>query len=403
MRIKKVFMSAAVALFVQCLSAQKQTKPNYSTLLAESVIKNNPQVWTTDFQKTPKWGYVEGLVCQSLQQLSEHTGNNKYYNYVKETYTDLLVDASGTIKGYNMETFRLDDINSGKILFSLYKKTKDERYLKAIETLHDQLKKQPRVAEGGFWHKKVYPNQMWLDGLYMGLPFYAQYATIFKDSDAFDDITNQLLLAQKHLKDSKTGLYYHGWDSSKSVYWANPETGLSKNFWGRGVGWLYMALVDVLEYLPHDHKNYAKVALMFQYLSKDLIRVQDKDSGVWFQVLDYPKREGNYLESTGSVMFAYGLCKGMQLGVLDASYLKPARSAYKGIFRNFVKEAKNGTLEITSCCAGAGLGPADNLVRNGTYEYYISEAVRSNDGKAIGPLIMTCIIAENNPKWNMNN
>lgn len=404
LKISKYFFGAisAVVLTGFPIEIQAQNQKNsFAVQLAESVIKNNPNAWMTDFNDKPLWGYVQGLVCQSLQEVSKQTGNPKYFDYVKNTYTDLLIDDQGNVNGYKMESFKLDDVNSAKLLFSLYEKTKNERYSAAIEKFHEQLKKHPRISEGGYWHKKVYPNQMWLDGLYMGLPFYAQYATIYKDPEAFDDISNQLLLAQKHIKDSKTGLYYHGWDASKTVYWADPKTGLSKNFWGRGVGWLYMALVDVLEFLPENHKNREQLVTMYQELTDAIVKVQDKNSGVWYQVLDFPNREGNYLESTASSMFVYGLSKGIQLGVLDTSYLKPLKKGYKGILKSFIKISDDGLVEITSCCAGAGLGPANNPVRDGSYEYYIKEGKRSNDGKAIGPLIMTSLLIEKNPQWNI--
>ncbi|WP_433831220.1 glycoside hydrolase family 88/105 protein [Flavobacterium anhuiense] len=388
-------------LFGTAVVLSQNQKKVFSVQLAESVMYNNAAAWMTDFNPKPVWGYVQGLVCLSLQEVSKEKNDPKYFDYVKNTYVDLLINEKGTIEGYQPETFKLDDINSGKILFSLYEKTKDERYRIAIEKLHEQLKKQPRITEGAFWHKKVYPNQVWLDGLYMGLPFYAQYAVTFGDAQAFDDITSQLLTVQKHLKDPKTGLYYHGWDASKTVYWADPKTGLSQNFWGRGVGWLYMALIDVLEYLPANHKDRKAIELMFQNLTDDLVKVQDPATGVWFQVLNYPKRDGNYREATGSAMFVYGLAKGLQLKVLDKKHFKTLKKAYSGFQKEFIKIDGNKQIEITSCCAGAGLGPADNLVRNGTYDYYIHEAVRSNDGKAIGPFIMACLILEKHPQWTI--
>ncbi len=377
---------------------QHQKKP-FSVQLAEAVMYNNPDAWMTDFQSKPVWGYVQGLAALSLQQVSKEKNEPKYFDYVKNTYADVLINEKGGINGYRLESFKLDDINSGKILFSLYEKTKDERYSIAIEALHEQLKKHPRIEQGAFWHKKIYTSQVWLDGLYMGLPFYAQYAVTFGDPLAFDDITGQLLTVQKYLKDSKTGLYYHGWDAGKTVYWADPKTGLSQNFWGRGVGWLYMALIDVLEYLPANHKDRKALKVMFQDLTDALINVQDPDTGVWFQVLNYPKRAGNYREATASAMFVYGLAKGIQLEVLNKKYLKNLKKAYSGFRKEFIKIDASKQIEITSCCAGAGLGPADNLVRNGTYDYYIHEAVRSNDGKAIGPFIMACLMLEKHPQW----
>ncbi|MCW3787979.1 glycoside hydrolase family 88/105 protein [Plebeiibacterium sediminum] len=399
----RIIAGCLILLFVQCESGKKKEKSqiSYSVQLAEAVMQNNPKAWMTDFRSKPRWGYVEGLVCQALINVSEQKESPKYYNYVKDTYVDVLIDSAGYISGYKKESFKLDDINSGKILFPFYAKTNDERYRAAIEILRDQITDQPRIEEGGFWHKQVYTNQMWLDGLYMGLPFYAQYATMYGDTLGLNDITSQLLLVKKHLKDGATGLYYHGWDASKKVYWADPDTGLSENFWGRGVGWLYMALVDVLDFIPKNHKDYNELVLMFQDLTDAIIQFQQEDSGLWWQVMDCPDREGNYQEATASCMFAYGIFKGIQNGLLSNRYLAFAKKAYHGIFKNLVQKDQNGNLEIIDCCAGAGLGPADNPVRDGSYEYYIKEKIRSNDGKAIGPLIMTCLLVENNPDWKV--
>ena len=402
--MKKALLLPILAFFlVNCSGTKKsnnqskETHKPYSVLMAESVINNNPEAWMVDFQSKPKWGYVQGLVGKALLQVGDKTNDQKYFDYIKETYADVLIDSVGNIIGYNKEDFNIDKINSGKILFTLYEKTGDERYKKAIETLRDQLRDHPRVSEGGFWHKKIYTNQMWLDGLYMGTPFYAQYVATYGDSANFDDITNQFLLVEKHLKDPKTGLYYHGWDESKSVFWADPETGLSKNFWGRGIGWLYMAIVDVLDYLPEDHPDRPKLVNMFRELTDAVIQFQQDDSGVWYQVMDMPDREGNYLESTCSSMFAYGMIKGIEMGILDDRYIEPAMKAYNGILTTFIQTDENGNLELTSGCSGAGLGPAGNTRRDGTFEYYISEPVRSNDGKGVGPFIMTSLMVEDNP------
>ncbi len=398
------FISCLVLLCIQCHSNSNHEdhKTLYSVQLAEAVMSNNPEAWMTDFNNKPKWGYVQGLVCQSLLKVSQQYGDSKYFEYVKNTYADVLIDSTGHIKGYHKNSFKLDDINSGKILFTLYNKSGEQRYRTVLDILRDQLRDQPRVAEGGFWHKQVYTHQMWLDGLYMGLPFYAQYITTYGDKTNFDDITSQLLLVKKHLKDETTGLYYHGWDATKEIYWADPETGLSKNFWGRGVGWLYMAIVDVLDYLPKNHKDYNEVVAMFQDLTDALIQFQQENSGLWYQVPNYPNREGNYIEATASCMFTYGMFKGIQNGILSDKYLVYAQKAYQGIFKDLVRKDVNGNLEIINCCAGAGLGPANNPARDGSYEYYIKEKIRTNDGKAIGPLIMTCLMVENNPDWKIN-
>ncbi len=376
----------------------QEQKP-WSVAMADSEIKRNPSAWMLDFRETPHWGYVNGLVCSAMLKVWEDTEDQKYYNYVL-SYADTLIDKNGDIKGYNKSSFNIDQVNSVKILFSLYETSKDERYKKAIETLYDQLKDQPRVPEGGFWHKKVYENQMWLDGIFMGTPFYAQYAATYGVDSAFNDIALQFELIEKHARDSETGWYYHGWDASKSVYWADPETGLSKNFWGRGVGWLYMALIDVLDFFPKDHPKRKALEAQFIDLSNTIVKNQDERLGVWYQVLDQPDREGNYPEATCSTMFVYGLLKGVEKNILDDSFITPAKKGYEGILENLIKVHEDGEVELLNCCAGAGLGPADNPVRDGTYDYYINEAKRSNDGKGTAPFIMASLILENSEKLN---
>jgi len=405
--MKKILVIGLLAFVVlQCGGTKSNNKSEssspekYSVLMAESVMNLNPEAWMVDYQSRPKWGYVQGLVSSAFLKLWEQTGDKKYFDYVKDGYADVLIDSTGNIIGYKKEDFNIDNINSGKMLFTLYSETGDERYRKVIETLRDQLRDHPRVSEGGFWHKKIYTNQMWLDGLYMGAPFYAQYIATFGDPANFDDVTNQFLLVEKYLKDPETGLYYHGWDESKSIFWADPETGLSKNFWGRGMGWFYMAIVDVLDFLPENHKDRGHLVSMFQDLTDAIIRYQEDSTGLWYQVMNYPGREGNYLESTCASMFTYGMVKGVKKGILDASYIEPAMKGYNGILKEFITTDDVGNLEITSCCAGAGLGPEDNTRRDGTYEYYISETIRSNDGKAIGPFIMGSLIIEDNPDWS---
>lgn len=353
-----------------------------------------------DFQERPKWAYVNGLVCSAMLNVWEQTGEMKYFLYAKG-YADSLIDENGSIIGYKKEDFNLDKLNSGKILFTLYKETRDERYRTAIEILYNQLKDQPRTSEGGFWHKKIYPNQMWLDGIYMGTPYYAQYASTFGDSSTFNDIALQFELLNEHARDTTTGWYYHGWDSSREVFWAHPKTGRSQNFWGRGVGWYYMALVDVLDFFPEDHPKRAYLLATYRDLSETIIKNQDS-TGLWYQVLNMPEEPGNYLEATCSSQFAYGLIKGIEKRYIDAGYIEHAKEAYYGIIDHLIIRHPNGALELTSCCAGAGLGPANNPKRDGTYEYYINEKKRSNDGKGTGPFIMASLIYENSPSFQIN-
>lgn len=388
---------AVSLLIVQCTGETKkvdqQVEKAYSVWMAESEMDRHKD-------DEPRWTYVPGLVNMAILSVWEMKGDQKYYDYVETSFMDQLIDSSGTILGYEKEEFNIDHINAGKMLFPFYEETGDERYRAAMELLMDQLREHPRVSEGGFWHKKIYTNQMWLDGLYMGAPFYAEYVKNFGDPSNFDDITNQFLLIQKYLYDEKTGLYYHGWDESKSIFWADPETGLSENFWGRGMGWFYMALIDVLDFLPEDHQDRAKITDMFKNLTDALLRHQDEETGLWYQLVNLPDREGNYLESSCASMFTYGMFKGMKEGILgEEAYLQPAMKAYNGILKNFIEVEENGNLTITSACRVAGLGPENDTRRDGSFEYYMSEPIVSNDGEATGPFILASLMVESNPAW----
>ncbi len=383
-----LFISALSCFFVTCKNTADTADQRLSVRMAGSVIKRNPKAWMLDFSKKPKWGYCHGVVGKAMLELWEAYDSIKYYNYVRD-FADTMVLPDGSIMGYNPENYNIDKINSGKLLFSIYSREQDKKYLKAIHLLQSQLNTHPRTSEGGFWHKKVYPYQMWLDGLYMGTPFYAQYCKEFNLQDGFDDVAKQIILVRKYLYDPSTGLYKHGWDESRAQRWADPTTGQSPNIWGRGVGWYAMALVDVMDYFPKEHPAYLEILGIFKDLSQAIVTYQDNETGVWYQVMDLPDSNGNYPESTASTMFAYVLLKGLRKGYLDESFQKPAIKAYKGIIKQFIKEEEDHTLSITSCCAGAGLG--GKPYRDGSYNYYINEHVRDNDPKAVGPFIMASI------------
>lgn len=252
----------------------------WSDRMALSIIKRNPQAWDIDHILEPKWEYKVGLVLKAYERLYEATKNEAYYNYIKD-FVDTMIDSTGTIKGYELESYNIDLINSGKLLFNLYEKTKDEKYLVALKTLRKQLDGQPRTKSGGFWHKKIYPNQMWLDGLYMGEPFYAQYTVQFENGKNLDDIAHQFELLHNHAFDSKTGLYFHAWDESKQMPWANKKTGTAPNIWLRALGWYAMALVDVLDFMPKDHPKQKDLVAYLNELSEAVIQFQDA-SGLWY-------------------------------------------------------------------------------------------------------------------------
>lgn len=381
----------AVAVFGVCCNPKDDhlvSPLDWAKKMADSDMKRNPDASMLDFSSKPIWSYTQGLVSLAGQRLAEETGDQKYYRYGLD-YANKMINDSGIIATYKKEKYNVDLINSGKILFEIYQKTGNEKYRKAIFLLREQLKTHPRTREGGFWHKQVYPWQMWLDGIYMADPFYAQFGKVFSEPAAFDDVVNQVMVIQKHTADSVTGLNYHGWDESLEQQWADPETGRSPHVWGRAQGWYLMALVDILDFIPEYHPKRTDIVNILNTAARAVVNVQDPVSGVWYQVPDQTGREGNYLEATASCMFVYSLLKGVRMGYLDRSFLKPAKKGFEGILKNFIQENEDGTISLTNCCAVAGLG--GNTYRDGSYEYYISTEVRNDDPKGVGPFIMACI------------
>lgn len=380
-----------ILIFQSCSAQTKITSAKgleMAVKMANSEIKHFPEPWTVDFNPAPAWNYTQGLIAHAMIKVWKVDGNKAFYNYAK-AYADKFIGKDGTIGQYDLDDYNIDAVNSGKFLFDLYENTKDERYLKAIKTLREQLKTHPRTSEGGFWHKKRYPHQMWLDGLYMGAPFYAQYAQYFKEPALFDDVVKQFLLVHKYTYNSKTGLNYHGWDESREQKWADPKTGCSPNYWGRAEGWYAMALVDVLDYLPQDHSGRVKILEILNQVAAGIKKYQDPKTGLWYQILDQGNCEGNYLEATASSMFTYALLKASRKGYISNEYKTVAEKAYSGILENLIKKNSDGTISLTKCCAVAGLG--GNPYRDGSFKYYVNELVRDNDPKGVGPFIMASL------------
>jgi len=366
--------------------AAASASPAWSTRMAEAVIARNPQTHT-------RWDYTAGVVLLAIQRVGEATGNAKMLAYVKENM-DRFVQPDGTITGYQLEEFNLDQIAQGRLLFPLWQRTKDERYRKAADHLRDQLRRHPRTSEGGFWHKQIYPQQMWLDGLYMAGPFYAEYARTFGEPAAFDDVAKQFLLVARHTRDARTGLMYHGWDAGKTQKWADTATGLSANFWGRAVGWYMVAAVEVLDYLPKSHPDRATIIATLGDVAEAVARVQDPVTGLWWQVLDEPNRAGNYLEASASSMFVYALAKAARLGYVDARFRATATRGFDGLVRHLVKPGEDGMPSLTNVCQVAGLGGnlrKDGSYRDGSYAYYVSEPIVADDYKGVGPFIYAAL------------
>jgi len=328
------------------------------------------------------------MLLMAIARTGQRYERSQYFEFMKK-HMDLYIREEGSIRGYSLEEYNLDQINQGKNLFQLIEATGEVRYEKAAHLLAAQLISQPRTSEGGFWHKKVYPFQMWLDGLYMASPFLAQYAKVFGRSDLLDEVAHQLLLIERKTRDPRTGLLYHGWDESKEQEWSDPVTGLSPHFWSRAMGWYAMALVDCLEFFPNDHPKRGTIIGIFERMCHALCRVQDKESGLWFQVLDQGYRKGNYLEASGSSMFVYALAKGLRFRYLERGFHSAALRGYKGIIDRFVEEDKSG-VHLHQICHGAGLSKD----RDGSFAYYVQEQIVSDVQMGVAPFLLASLEIE---------
>lgn len=360
----------------------------WAVKMADSDIKRNPEAWMIDFRQTPKWEYTHGLMMSAYMELYKQTGDAQYLSYVIG-FAEKFVSEDGSILTYKLTDYNIDRVNPGKFLIELYQITGDEKLLPAINMLREQMRQHPRTTEGGFWHKQVYPHQMWLDGLYMGAPFLAQYAVAFNDSTLLNDVALQYIIVDNNMYNPAIGLYYHGWDESKTQLWANPETGLSPNFWGRSMGWFAMGLVDALSWFPSNHPKRQELIRILQRTADGIIRHQDAETGLWWQVMDQPHREGNNPEATASVMLTYFLIKSVRLGYLDSYFFNFGKKGYDGVLNHLIRTDEDGSISLINCCAVAGLG--GNPYRDGSYDYYISEPIRDNDPKGVGPFILASI------------
>lgn len=402
--MKKIFFYSLSVLFLSLgysCSSQKVTnnsdklivsnKLKWSERMTLSEIHRFPDPTLLDFREKPKWSYTNGLVLDAMYKVYKQTNNTKIYDYIYD-FGNRMINQNGEIMTYKMSDYNLDMIKSGDAILDLYEKTNEERFRIALKTLDKQLIDQPTTTEGGYWHKKVYPSQMWLDGVYMAEPFHARYAATFQKeqeaNQAFDKIIVQFDLIEKYNRDPKTGLYYHGWDESKNEKWANKTTGLSQHFWSRGMGWYGMALVDVLDYLPKNHAGRPKLIHYLNQYAEAIVKVQDQ-TGTWYQVLDQRNRQGNYLEATGTAMFVYTLAKGTNKGYIPKKYKNNAIKGYQGILDQFIQVDENGIVNLTKCCSVAGLG--GKPYRDGSYDYYINEPIRANDPKGTGPFILASL------------
>lgn len=336
--------------------------------------------------KANGWNYIDGCMMIALLNLHEITGNTRYFDFA-EQYLDYYVAEDGALKGYKEEEYNLDNICEGRALFDVYAATGKEKYRLAIEHLHGQLLRQPRTDEGNFWHKAIYPNQVWLDGLFMAQVFSTRYTTVFEDCAGYEDIEKQFQTVRARMFDEKTGLYRHGYDASRNAFWAG-ENGCSKNPWLRSLGWFSVALVDVLTYAnPAMGTLSQSLSALAGELAANLKLYIDESTGMLYQVPDQPHRAGNYPETSGSAMVAYFYLKGARLGILGEEYGNLGASIFESICKLYLTE-RDGKLNLGGICLVAGLGPENNRRRDGSFEYYISEPVVENDAKGLGPFLL---------------
>ena len=389
MRILLILVSLVILLGGCSNGKSKPVKADDRTLwsvkMADAVMaQHDSLMWHNDGRKY-RWQYDVAMLGQAIDKLGYI---DTLYSKYLEDYLNYFVQDS-TIKDYKLEDYNLDNVNPAKGLITLYKRTGEEKYLNAINLIVKQLEQQPKTRSGGFWHKAKYPYQMWLDGVYMSSPFLAQYATEFNKPAWFDTVTFQIMHIYSKTYDPKTGLLYHAWDESKEQAWCNPETGQSREFWGRAMGWYMMAIVDVLGYLPVDHPDRDSIIHILVNTSEALLKVRDPETGLWYQVLDKGGQKGNYLEASCSSMFTYAFAKGAKMGYLPPKYREIAEKSFQALIDNFIVTGKDGKLVMTGICASAGLG--GKPYRDGSYQYYISEQKRDNDTKGVAPFILAAI------------
>lgn len=355
--------------------------------------KSTPQapVWNLEkirAGKKPSWNYMDGCMIKAIIELYHITKNEKYLQFADD-FIDYFVNDDGSIQSYDPKEYNLDNVNAGKTLFDLYQLTGKEKYRKAIDTVYSQLQGQPRTSTGNFWHKMIYPNQIWLDGLYMAQPFYMQYEVTYNDCKNCADSFNQFENVYNLMRDTRNGLYYHAYDDSRQMFWCDKVTGLSSNFWLRALGWYAMALIDTMEIMPESlSKEKVRLNAIYKELIDSMLPYQDEETGMWYQVVNRGGIKPNYLETSGSAIFAYAIMKSVRLGFLDESYFQYGEKAFSGICRTYLSE-ENGELQLGGICLVAGLGNKE--MREGTFDYYMREPIVKNEAKGVAPLILAYI------------
>jgi unsaturated rhamnogalacturonyl hydrolase len=360
--------------------------------MASTVFHLYPDSMVTKGSVRPaNWNYEIGVTMMGIWGLWEKTRDSAYIKYVKKI-VDHFVTKDGDIRTYDLTDYNADHILSGRLVLRLHDAYQDPKYKKAADLLRKQIDWQPRNRAGGFWHKLKYPAQMWLDGLYMIEPYYAEYTKRFGTTEAYADIVHEFVLMEQKARDPKTGLIYHGWDESRQQFWANKQTGLSQSFWSRAMGWYHVALVEVLDVMDANHPERKKLLEILNRLTIAILKTQDKHAGVWWQITDKGGAEKNYLESSASAMFVYALARSVNKGYISPAYRTAVQKGYAGLLKEFVVKDAEGRTHFTKTVAVGGLGGSPN--RNGTYAYYMSEPIRSDDFKGIGPFMLAALEME---------
>jgi unsaturated rhamnogalacturonyl hydrolase len=364
-------------------SAENNSK--WSVRMANSVMaKSDSLIYYVD--KKPKWAYDVAFLGMAIDRLGNV--DPKYSKYM-EDWVNWFVKADGSVTDYRLKEYNLDRIFPGRNVITLYKRHPEQKYKIALDNFIEQLKTHPKTNLGGYWHKNIYPSQMWLDGIFMASTYMAAYAREFNQPEWFDVATNQTKMIYDKTLDPGTGLLLHAWDESRSQKWCDPVTGQSHYPWSRAMGWYTMAILDILDYLPADHPDRNELITILQKTCDALLKVRDQKSGIWYQVLNHGGREGNYLEGSGSAMFTYVFAKAARLGYLDKKYREIANSAFDGLIKTLVTVDEKGLVTIHDICGGCGLG--GNPYRDGSYEYYVNEKRFDNDTKGVAPFILAAI------------
>ena len=387
-KMKKLYFISVLLIVAAATNAQQIP---YSQQMAQTAMRTWPDSFAVKPGNPARWSYDQGVILKGIGGIWKLYGDAAYFRYIQHSM-DYYVREDGTIKDYRRDEFNIDHTNNGKLVMMLYNVTGKEKYKKAIDHIRSQFNDHPRTKEGGFWHKKIYPWQVWLDGLYMGQPFYAEYAKWAKQDTVFDDIARQFINIERHTRDAKTGLLYHGWDESKEQQWANKETGCSPHFWGRAMGWYGMAMVDVLDHFPANHPGRDSIIKILNRFVTAVANVQDAGSGLWYDILDLPNREKNYKEASASCMLVYTIAKAVRKGYIPASYSKNAKRGYAGILKEFIEVDANGQTNLKGTVSVSGLG--GKPYRDGSFEYYMREPVVVNDPKGMGAFILCSVEME---------